>query len=235
MGITRRTYFGASAFVAAALLVVLLTAAPKAQSQENRATCFGKKVEQENKGTGGPDVINGQFAEEGGKRDAIKTFGGDDIVRGEADFSGTPEGNIDLICLGKGDDVADGADKADKIKGGKGDDTLDGDNFPSPFGDTLIGNRGADTFTGGQGRDTIRGGKGPDTIDMGSGTTVNAGADRVFGGRGDDTINEFGDGARDTINCGGGEDTVFADENDRVANNCENVINDAPPAGATTQ
>ncbi len=179
-------------------------------------------MEPQNVGTQGPDTIAGQFQSEGGARDGIKTFGGDDTVRGEADFSGTPEGNRNFICLGGGADVADGADKADKIMGGAGNDTLDGDNFPSLFGDTLIGNSGNDTFTGGQGNDRIVGGSGGDMVDVGAGT-VNAGADNVSSGRGNDTINEAGDGRVDTINCGSGNDTVTADANDNVARNCESV------------
>jgi hypothetical protein len=36
------------------------------------------------------------------------------------------------------------------------------------------------------------------------------------------------DGNRDDIFCGAGNDTVFADEEDRVAENCEVVVRDSP-------
>jgi len=47
--------------------------------------------------------------------------------------------------------------------------------------------------------------------------TVNAGADTIKAGPGGDPINEAGDDAVDTIDCGSGTDTVVADANDRVA------------------
>lgn len=202
----RRRYLGGIALVAVLAALMVLAVVPKAYGQT--AKCFGKAATIE--GTQGPDTIPGTFGS-----DVIVSFAGQDLVRGDADFSGTPEGGKDFICLGKGDDTADGADKTDRIKGGPGDDTLDGDNFPSTFRDFLYGQTGDDTFTGGQGGDVIRGSSGGDTIDVGQGT-VNAGADNVKAGRGNDTINEAGDGAVDTIDCGLGLDTVIADANDKT-------------------
>ncbi|MGI8648902.1 MAG: calcium-binding protein [Rubrobacter sp.] len=141
-----------------------------------------------------------------------------DTIRGEADFAGQPvAGGSDFLCGNGGSDpFIDGGDKRDFINGGGGNDVLDGDNFPSNFGDLLIGEDGNDTFTGGQGNDEIRGGNGDDDIDMGAGTgtTVNQGADTVFGGGGNDEINEAGDGANDKIDCGG-VDTAIIDWGER--------------------
>lgn len=209
--------FGAVMFV---VMLVFLTA-PAAQSQRI-GTCFGKDVTIA--GTNGPDVEDGTFGS-----DVIKSFAGDDTVRGDADFAGEPGGARDFICLGDGDDTSDGAAKSDRIKGGPGNDTLDGDNFPSPFGDFLFGEAGDDTFTGGQGADVIRGGTGNDTIDNGTGTTINQGADNVEAGPGDDTINEAGDGSIDTVSGGRGEDTCILDPADK-ARGCE--IRTTAPTGA---
>ncbi|WP_162924316.1 calcium-binding protein [Rubrobacter indicoceani] len=197
-------------------------------SQSQRAvTCFGKAATIT--GTNGNDTIPGTFG-----RDVIVGLGGMDTIRGDADFAGNPSGGgSDFICgNGGGDPFIDGGDRRDFINGGGGNDVLDGDNFPSNFGDLLIGEDGNDVFTGGQGNDEIRGGNGDDDIDMGTGTTVNQGADTIFGGAGADEINESGDGANDRIDCGAGNDTAIIDRGDRqggqdIEDNvvrCETVI-----------
>lgn len=229
----RKDVFGVVALLGAlALVVATAVMAAPAQTQSigggngDAGTCFGRDVTIA--GTNGPDAIVGTFG-----TDVIKTFDGDDTVRGEADFAGAPEGGTDYICLGDGDDVADGADKVDFINGGPGNDILDGDNFPSPFGDTLIGGTGDDTFTGGQGDDTISGGPGNDMVDIGTGT-VNQGADTVNAGSGDDLINEALDGSIDDINAGPGNDTCIVDAADEVEN-CETVIRVLPNTSTAQQ
>ena len=201
--------------------MLALVAVPTAQSQ-SFGKCFGKSPTIV--GTNGPDVEDGTFGS-----DVIKTFAGSDQVRGDADFAGEPGGARDFICLGDGNDTADGAAGSDRVRGGPGNDTLDGDNFPSPRSDKLFGDAGDDTFTGGQGDDVIRGGTGNDTVDNGAGTTVNQGADNVRAGSGDDTINEVSDGSIDTVDGGPGEDTCILDPADR-ARSCE--IRTTTPTGA---
>lgn len=226
--------FGA-ALLASALLVV--TMAPTAQSQGTEgvpsATCFGSPVTDGNFGaTSGPDVLTGNpqvITDTADPDDVINGLGGDDTIRGEIDFSGTPPGGEDKLCGGPGDDpFIDGGDKSDKIDGGQGDDVLDGDNFPSPFSDVLKGRDGDDTFTGGQGNDKIKGGAGNDMIDVGT-STVSEGADTINAGPGDDTINAMEEPAKkDKVNCGSGEDTVISDGSDKIADNCENVEESMP-------
>lgn len=229
----RKGLFAVFAFASAlALVVATAVMAAPAQSQSigggdgDAGTCFGRDVTIA--GTNGPDAIVGTFG-----TDVIKTFAGDDTVRGEADFAGAPEGGTDFICLGDGDDVADGADKADFIHGGPGNDILDGDNFPSPFGDRLFGGTGDDTFTGGQGADFMSGGPGNDMVDVGTGT-VNQGADTVRAGSGDDLINEALDGSIDDIDAGPGNDTCIVDAADEVEN-CETVITVLPGTSTAQQ
>lgn len=218
-----RYYVLGVALLAAALVVAL---APIAQSGEQQ-TCFNRAVNIP--GTSGPDVIIGDpqtVGDTDNPNDVIHGFGGQDNIRGEGDFGGNPEGGVDYICGGQGDDpFMDGADKKDFIMGGDGNDLLDGDNFPSPFGDFLMGEKGNDTFTGGQGDDTIRGGPGDDMIDNAAGGqgTPSAGRDNIAANGGNDTINEANDGSRDTIECGPGNDTVMADNEDDVSSDCENV------------
>lgn len=217
-----------SAATAAVLLAtgsLLLVQAPFAQADEGTATtCHGQPVTIA--GTPGPDVKIGTFG-----KDVISTLGGTDVVRGDADFGGFPGGDSDTICLGPGDDVADGAAKSDLVDGGSGNDVLDGDNFPSPYADTLIGGDGNDIFTGGMGNDIINGGAGNDIVDppgAGIGAPPSAGADTIDAGPGDDVITEQLDGGIDTIDAGPGNDRCVVDTAD-VVKNCETVIR--VPAG----
>lgn len=110
--------------------------------------------------------------------------------------------------------------------GGPGPDNLKG----SPAADVLRGNGGNDTVEGGLGNDILNGGSGNDTLkdavgnDRLVGGTGNDqlqpgdGRDESFGGVGDDTIVAGGDGDRDLINCGPGNDTARVSGNDVVSN-----------------
>ena len=93
---------------------------------------------------------------------------------------------------------------------------------------TLDAGAGADTITGGAAAETIRGGDGNDTIKAGTGV------DRVESGEGDDKV-DVQDGAIDTVDCGGGSDTIVADAND-VLVNCDvaGAAGTGTPAGDAT-
>jgi hypothetical protein len=91
--------------------------------------------------------------------------------------------------------------------------------------DHLTGTAFADILNGFGGNDVLRGVGGNDRLDGGPGNDIlfgGAGLDRLFGGRGNDTIHAQ-DGRRDTVDCGAGRDTAYADRIDRVATNCEVV------------
>jgi RTX calcium-binding nonapeptide repeat (4 copies) len=81
--------------------------------------------------------------------------------------------------------------------------------------DRLVGTQKADTIDGGMGNDTILGSGGNDLLIGGPGR------DAIFGGAGNDSIAANGDGARDTVSCGPGNDIVNADTGDAVASDCE--------------
>ena len=87
---------------------------------------------------------------------------------------------------------------------------------------TLVAGGGADTLIGGSGTTTMTGGTGHDTYKGGSGA---------------DIINAR-HGVAEDITCGGGSDTVTADDSDNAAADCESVARTggpAPqPAGSTT-
>ncbi|MCP9490930.1 MAG: hypothetical protein MSC31_13825 [Solirubrobacteraceae bacterium MAG38_C4-C5] len=121
------------------------------------------------------------------------------------------DGNDDLYGNG-GDDYIDGEDGNDTLHGGAGDDQL----YGRQGDDLLLGNEGNDYIEGARGDDVINGGAGDDTI------FGNAGDDAVSGGEGNDRINVIGSG-RDRVECGPGEDTVFAGPEDTVDDDCEEV------------
>ncbi len=81
--------------------------------------------------------------------------------------------------------------------------------------DRLVGTPNADAIDGGAGNDTILGRGGNDLLIGGPGR------DAIFGGAANDSIAANGDGARDTISCGPGNDIVNADAADSVARDCE--------------
>jgi Ca2+-binding RTX toxin-like protein len=95
-----------------------------------------------------------------------------------------------------------GTKGADYLPGGGGNDYIDG-------------RAGNDTILGGSGNDTLIGGTGNDVIDGGSGT------DKIIAGAGSDTI-RAADGFKDHIDCGAGDDRVYADRVD-VLVHCEVV------------
>ena len=80
----------------------------------------------------------------------------------------------------------------------------------------MLGNEGDDFLNGDRGSDTINGGPGNDRIFGG------LDPDNVAGDDGDDRINVV-DGTVDTVDCGAGIDTVFADVVDVIAASCESV------------
>lgn len=154
-------------------------------------------------------------------------------------FTSTESGTVVLAavpasCTGPrtgtaGRDVPALTEANDAYDGLGGDDVLSG----RDGNDCLIGNTGNDTVSGGAGNDIVRGDAGNDNLAGGDGNddlTGGSGTDTVGGGAGDDVIDVF-DGVRDNVNCGDGNDVVFADALDVVSSNCENVSRAArPPA-----
>lgn len=105
------------------------------------------------------------------------------------------------------------------------DDTVVPPKTPYYHGEAKLGTRGLDQLRGTAsedllfsfgGADTVYGLAGSDLIDPGMGDDV------VFAGPGNDRIRAY-DGDRDVIECGAGNDTVFADAEDRTAG-CEEVL-----------
>lgn len=95
---------------------------------------------------------------------------------------------------------ASGLGGGDLIEGSEYNDKLDGGAGP----DQIVGHDGNDVIVGGPGRDDIRG------------------DDSFFDSFGNDTIRVV-DGEADTVDCGNGNDVVFADPVDAVSDNCEDV------------
>ncbi|TCZ64293.1 calcium-binding protein [Roseicella aquatilis] len=145
---------------------------------------------------------------------------------------------VDLV-LGPDDDIRNGSQQADTIRGGGGDDTLrglagddlldgeEGDDqlFGGSGNDVLLGGAsgadrlgggsGADSLDGGNNDDTLVGGTGDDTLDGGTGDDLLYGsddADLLRGGTGDDALS--GGGENDLLIGGPGRDTVSGGDND---------------------
>jgi Ca2+-binding RTX toxin-like protein len=146
-----------------------------------------------------------------------------DCVPGAAECTGTPGSEFlvgsavaDRIFGLDGSDVLDGNEGDDQLVGdgqaagaGDGDDAIDG----GPGNDILLGLGGADRLDGEGGRDTIH------ARDY-TGDGHPAGQDSVHGGPGRDRI-YADDGFVDTIDCGGGKDTVTYDRGLDWVRNCE--------------
>src|SRR3954451_2502353 len=146
---------------------------------------------------------------------ASNIFGtaGDDTLfgTGAPDSLFGSDGN-DQLFGNDGDDYVDGENGNDTLHGGNGNDELHGRNdndvlLGNPGDDRLFGERGSDTIAGEDGNDQLFGGLDPDVMD---------------GGNGNDRIQAVGGGV-DRITCGTGTDVVFADVDDAVNGDCEDV------------
>src|SRR5215218_2125914 len=146
---------------------------------------------------------------------ASNIFGtaGNDVLFGtpgdDSLFGG--DGNDELFG-NDGNDYVDGENGNDILHGGNGNDELHGRNGD----DVLLGNAGDDRLFGERGRDTINGEDGNDQIYGGLDPDI------IAGGPGNDRIQAV-DGSVDRIDCGDGVDVVFADVDDVVDPNCEDV------------
>lgn len=114
------------------------------------------------------------------------------------------------------------------VAGGRGDDRPRGGR-----GDDVIrARRGDDRARGGDGDDALFGGPGADRLAGGRGDDLivdTEGRDRVAAGPGDDRVNVRDGRPGDRVACGPGRDTVVADRGDRVASDCEVVLDGRHP------
>ena len=127
----------------------------------------------------------------------------------------------DRIVGSRFGDRISGARGGDRIAARAGADCVSGNRG----GDRLSGEGGRDRVSGNSGNDRLRGGPGPDRLFGGSGRdllSAGGGRNRLFGGGGNDGIRARNDRV-DRIRCGAGNDRVTADQNDRVAGDCERV------------
>jgi hypothetical protein len=112
-------------------------------------------------------------------------------------------------------DVIEGTGHAEEISGLGGGDRLHGRGGQ----DVVLGGPGSDELGDGLGRDTVRGGSGRHTL-IGQG--FDTARDHFYGGRGDDNLQSRDMPAvEDVVNCGTGNDTVYADRADFLGPGCE--------------
>lgn len=127
---------------------------------------------------------------------------------------------VNKMCAGD----CRGTDGNDRLVGGARTNTIhaEGGN------DRVLGRGGDDGLKGGGERDDLFGGEGDDRL-KGS-----AGSDEIHGGLGDDLLRAGAperpnDRARDVLDCGDGNDTVYFVRGQDTTSNCE-VLN--PPSGS---
>jgi VCBS repeat-containing protein len=167
----------------------------------------------------GDDVVFGDFGNDslhgGAGNDLLDGGQGADLIYGGAgndtlDGGGNPDGEIDTIFGGAGDDsILPGAGGADLLYGGDGRDTLSGgldaDALHGDAGDDVLY---ADQATGGtslEGADSLYGGDGNDTLILNANANLRGGL--ALGGNGNDTA--FGSGQGDVIDGGQGADLIY--------------------------
>src|SRR5918997_2298170 len=113
-------------------------------------------------------------------------------------------------------DIISGTRKAEHISGLGGDDQLNG----GGRAELVEGGLGSDELGDGTYRDAVYGGGGADNlIGQGDDTSV----DRFYGGGGDTVQSRDVPAVKDTVKCGAGTDTVYADKADVVGDGCERV------------
>jgi Ca2+-binding RTX toxin-like protein len=132
---------------------------------------------------------------------------------GDGDDDLRSEETADTLAGGAGDDKLSAGKGADVVHGGDGNDLLRDDDGVTPAGDLLDGGAGYDTLGGGPGRDQIAGDRQARCNELHC---------DFMDGFGNDTI-DARDGEPDSVQCGPGTDTVHADPQDLVADDCEHV------------
>ncbi len=206
-------------------------------------------------GGAGDDVLNGD-ANKSPSPDSIDGGPGYDTIESDWEYDDDPVaislgGGADDGFAGEGDDVRNvekvQTHQPSTLTGTDADEYLEVVQVTSPStirgaggNDTLRGSDGAETLDGGPGNDDVDGGMGDDTITGGPGRDSIAG-DRRGGDCGpvwcklpfgNDTI-DARDGEVDSVSCGFGEDTVYADAIDVISGDCEHITRGG--AGPTPQ
>ncbi len=185
--------------------------------------------------------------------------GSDDLLVGANNNASATGGTGDdtIVMVANGGGTASGGAGSDRLAGLSGIDKLNGDGGadllteqPGPAPATLSGGDGNDRLVGGD-ADQLNGGNGSDIlisaapfggaiIDGGNGIDLitSTGGATITAGAGADLVNAAnGNDAADTISCGPGYDSVWADATDRLSRDCERRLpGRAPtlPGTATT-
>jgi len=176
-------------------------------------------------GGGGNDVIAGDGAGNiligNGGNDTLIGRDGSDVEFGGAgnDTLNGDAGN-DTLVGGDGNDKLSGGDGGDGLNGGAGDDTLDG----GAANDVLSGGDGVDTAVYSARSKSVDANTlgGDDSGEKNERDQIRTTVENITTGAGDDVI-DIKDGVKGTANCGRGIDTVIADANDTVGDDCEQV------------
>jgi Ca2+-binding RTX toxin-like protein len=178
--------------------------------------------------------------------DGVANDGQDDDQNGTAEEGDNvgPDGDVEVVLSGSGDDYLEGSDRAELLDGGGGDDGIAGlegdDKLHAGVGeDVVLGGGGNDEIDGSSNKDKLLGEGGNDEIDGGSGDDqidLGTGTDSVDAGYDNDVVLAR-DGEVDQIACGIGGDVADIDFQDVVNADpgswCETVRSTvAPTTGA---
>ena len=249
----RRSCVAVAALLCAVLLAGQLSAAQERPSSPDDCTISGTPGSDVLTGTAGNDVLCGF-----GGDDVLRGGSGDDGLHGGSGkdrLLGGPDNDRlrgdageDHLRGGAGDDNLRGGAGPDVIEGGEGSDLADYLAYDVPvslsIGDGATDgekgerdNIGADVenLRGGSGNDSLRGTAGENWLHGyrgGDRLRGGAGDDRLYGGVGRDTLDARDSAAfSDDAFCGtGGGDRAFADTEDRVGRDCENVDQNHAPS-----
>ncbi|HEX2087812.1 MAG TPA: calcium-binding protein, partial [Solirubrobacteraceae bacterium] len=174
-------------------------------------------------GEGGNDIVNdgpGDDLLDGGEgwNDVMRPSGGDDEVRG----GGGESDLVSYLSYSEGVEVTLPAPGASSTGNGAAteDDTVHGDVEEARGGsgpDSLTGNGGSNALGGGPGEDVVAGGEGADVVNGMSGP------DTMDGGPGNDRVFAEDYEADTSIDCGGGDDDLIADNAYDAGSGCEVV------------
>jgi Ca2+-binding RTX toxin-like protein len=164
-------------------------------------------------GTGASDSLNGEEGNDvlSGRGSNETLIGGPGIDTAKETGVSTASVTATNMTTNFGTDGFNSIDAVDLTGTGNGE-TLGVTTFTGPV--KFDGAAGADTLNGGSGNDDLTGG---------------TGVDNFSAGPGNDTLRAQDATADGLIACGTGDDTVFADDVDKVESDCETVTRPQPP------
>ncbi len=168
----------------------------------------------------GDDAVN--ILSGGPGNDALEGRGADDqLFGGAGNDTASGSGGADTLAGDDGNDNLLGGTEADVLNGGGGDDSLDG----GAASDILAGDDGNDTamYAARSAAVSVTLDGADNDGESGERDQVRLTTESLKTGSGNDRIDSR-DGVKGNISCGAGNDVVAVDQDDTVANDCEEAV-----------